>query len=36
MSDEQLATIKRLIEYSPVHGMIEYANQVESRVERAP
>ena len=34
VSDEQLATIKRLIEYSPVHGMIEYANQVESRVER--
>ena len=35
VSDEQLETIKRLIEYSPVHGMIEYANQVESRVERA-
>ena len=35
VTDEQLATIKRLIEYSPVHGMIEYANQVESRVDRA-
>ncbi len=36
ISDEQLETIKRLVSYSPVHGMIEYANKVESRVERAP
>lgn len=35
LTDEQLATIKRLVEYSPVHGMIEYANQCESRVVRA-
>ncbi len=35
ISDEQLDTIKRLISYSPVHGMIEYANTVESRVTRA-
>ncbi len=33
--DDQLDTIKRLISYSPVHGMIEYANTVESRVTRA-
>ena len=35
ISDDQLATIKRLVSYSPVHGMIEYANTVESRVTRA-
>jgi uncharacterized OsmC-like protein len=35
LTDEQLETIKRLIHYSPVHGMIEYANKVESTVERA-
>ena len=35
LSDEQLKTIKRLISYSPVHGLLEYANTVESRVERA-
>lgn len=34
ISDEQLETIKRLIHYSPVHGMIEYANTVESSVSR--
>ena len=34
ISDDQLDTIKRLISYSPVHGMIEYANTVESRVTR--
>lgn len=33
LSDEQLQTIKRLVSYSPVHGLIEYANKVESRVE---
>jgi uncharacterized OsmC-like protein len=32
ISDDQLETIKRLISYSPVHGMIEYANTVESSV----
>ncbi len=35
ISDDQLDTIKRLISYSPVHGMIEYANTVESWVTRA-
>jgi uncharacterized OsmC-like protein len=34
LTDEQLETIQRLISYSPVHGMIEYANQTESRVVR--
>ena len=34
LSDEQLQTIDRLIHYSPVHGMVEYANTVESRVTR--
>ena len=35
ISDEQLATIERLVHYSPVHGMVEYSNTVESRVSRA-
>lgn len=35
LSDEQLKVIERLISYSPVHGLLEYANSVESRVERA-
>lgn len=35
LSDEQLATIERLVHYSPVHGMMEYANKVDSRVTRA-
>jgi uncharacterized OsmC-like protein len=35
LTDEQLKTIKRLVSYSPVHGMIEYANRTESRVQRA-
>lgn len=35
LTDEQLRTIERLVHHSPVHGMIEYANRVESRVERA-
>ena len=35
ISDEQLQTIKDLVSYSPVHGMIEYANTVESQVSRA-
>ncbi len=34
ISDDQLEEIKRLISYSPVHGMIEYANTVESSVTR--
>jgi uncharacterized OsmC-like protein len=35
LSDEQLKTIERLVHYSPVHGMMEYANTVESKVSRA-
>ncbi|MCH4564581.1 OsmC family protein [Halomonas sp. EGI 63088] len=35
LSEEQLKTIERLIQHSPVHGMIEYANAVESKVTRA-
>ena len=34
ISDDQLETIKRLISYLPMHGMIEYANTVESNVTR--
>ena len=34
ISDEQLEEIKRLVSYSPVHGMVEYANTVESKVTR--
>jgi len=35
LTDEQLATIQRLVKYSPVHGMIEYANQCDSKISRA-
>lgn len=35
LTDEQLEIIGRLVHYSPVHGMIEYANNVESVVTRA-
>ncbi len=35
VTDDQLAEIKRLIKYSPVHGLIEYANTCESQVRRA-
>ncbi len=31
-TEEQLATIDRLVHYSPVHGMVEYANTVETKV----
>ena len=34
LSDEQLATIERLVHHSPVHGMMEYANKVEAKVTR--
>jgi len=34
-SDEQIKTIERLVHYSPVHGMVEYANTVETKVSRA-
>ena len=34
ISDDQLEEIKRLVSYSPVHGMVEYSNTVESRVTR--
>ena len=35
ITDEQLDTIKRLVRYSPVHGMVEYANQTETKIVRA-
>jgi uncharacterized OsmC-like protein len=35
ITDEQLKTIKELVHYSPVHGMVEYANTVEAKVTRA-
>lgn len=35
LTDEQLETIERLVHYSPVHGMLEYANTIETHVERA-
>ena len=35
ITDEQLDTIKRLARYSPVHGMVEYANKTETKVARA-
>jgi hypothetical protein len=35
LTDEQLAAVKCLVHYSPVHGMNEYANKVESHVTRA-
>jgi uncharacterized OsmC-like protein len=35
ISDEQLEEIKQLVHYSPVHGMVEYANTVEAKVSRA-
>ncbi len=34
ITDEQIETIERLIHYSPVHGMVEYGNTVESSVTR--
>ncbi len=34
LSDEQLRTIERLVRYSPVHGMVEYANKTETKVVR--
>lgn len=30
ITDEQLETIQKLVRYSPVHGMVEYANTVAS------
>ena len=35
LTDEQLKTIDRLAHYSPVHGMVEYANKSETRVIRS-
>lgn len=34
LSDEQLATIQRLIAYSPVHGMVAEHNKISSSVSR--
>ena len=35
LTDKQIETIKRLARYSPVHGLVEYANKTETRVTRA-
>jgi uncharacterized OsmC-like protein len=35
LTDEQLQTIQELVHYSPVHGMVEYANTVQAKVSRA-
>ena len=35
LTDEQIKTIERLAHYSPVHGMVEYANNTETRVIRS-
>jgi uncharacterized OsmC-like protein len=35
LTDEQLEKIRELVHYSPVHGMVEYANSVEAKVTRA-
>ena len=32
LSETDLETIKRLVHYSPVHGLMEYANRIESSV----
>ena len=34
LSDEDLETIQKLITHSPVHGMLEYSNKMESTVKR--
>ena len=35
ISDEQVKKIEELARYSPVHGMVEYANHTETKVIRA-
>ena len=35
LTEEQIGTTKRLVRYSPVHGMVEYANSTETNVVRA-
>ncbi len=35
ITDAQLEKIQELVHYSPVHGMVEYANTVEAKVTRA-
>ena len=34
ISDEQLRVIEQLVHYSPVHGMVEFANNTETHVSR--
>jgi uncharacterized OsmC-like protein len=34
-TDEQIETIERLVHHSPVHGMVEQANNMETKVLRA-
>jgi uncharacterized OsmC-like protein len=35
ITDEQMKDIERLAHYSPVHGMVEYANKTETKVIRS-
>ena len=35
LSQEQLTTIQRLIDYSPVHGMVAHLNNITSKVSKA-
>ena len=34
LSDDQLRTIERLIDYSPVHGMVSHSNSITSKVTK--
>ncbi len=34
LNEEQIKTIQRLIDYSPVHGMVAHANNITSKVTR--
>ncbi len=35
ITDEQIKDIERLARYSPVHGMVEYANSTQTKVIRS-
>jgi hypothetical protein len=35
MDLDKLEKIQELVHYSPVHGLVEYANSVEAKVSRA-
>ena len=34
LTDDQIQTIRRLVDYSPVHGMVAEANNIETSVVR--